>query len=515
MTLLVFQAPFLPYFANNRIFIMRWMSTKNQLMTSLFGLMAVVLAMMAVQRLAAEEPSLRELLDSIRPEGVPAGGVAPSSYVKPTPLRLKPSPGANSPTLDAARLWDIPGPQNIHNSPGFHPQLWSPDPNASAAYRAVSSAVPTSSVSTVEALRNVRYPQYAAKPVATEHDRPLDWRPQHAPSSANYFRALQQAKRNATQTQTETRVGRAQAHVNYGFDLARRGAAHSAGQEFTEALWAVAHAKDAQTGGRQHAERLRQGLKALEEVEDFAPLVRRENSDLEAGRRAAQHRTKVARRVVKQRLDAVSAMQVYLNDAHDNLVFAMEGDGAAGEALYGLSRSLQAKSQNGSSGSGLVGAKSMAMLLAAHEISPVNHKITNELGVLYARFGELNKAEVMLKRSLLAREHSESWHNISRVWEMAGKEELAVYANRRSDQLRRAGVTSRPVEVRFVDPQELVASAPPAPEYTGPSAAKSNAQAVATMPASAARSAKQPNWLQRVFRGGTSSVASAKQTRMR
>ena len=82
----------------------------------------------------------------------------------------------------------------------------------------------------------------------------------------------------------------------------------------------------------------------------------------------------------------------------------------------------------------------MALLLAAHDVQPGDHKITNELGVLYARFGELNKAELMLKRSLIAREHAESWHNLSRVWEMAGKDELSHYASQRSGQLKQVGV---------------------------------------------------------------------------
>ena len=224
---------------------------------------------------------MRELLDSIKPEGVPNAHVAPSTYSTPTPVRSAPPSGLVARYPTASELWSVPMPQAARQSKAFDPQLWAPDPNASAAYRRVAGSAPA--ISTTDALRQVRYPQRTAtKPTEIRHHRPVDWQSTSAPSSASYFDALQRAKRNAAAAKTETRVGRAQAHVKYGFDLARRGAAHSAEQEFTEALWAVAHANDARAGNRQHADALRQGLLALEEAEEFSPLVRSQDSCVEA-----------------------------------------------------------------------------------------------------------------------------------------------------------------------------------------------------------------------------------------
>lgn len=488
---------------------MRWISTKNGPAICLLGLVAVI---MLSRPLAAEEPPLRELLDSIKPEGVPNAHVAPSTYSTPTPVRSAPPSGLVARYPTASELWSVPMPQAARQSKAFDPQLWAPDPNASAAYRRVAGSAPA--ISTTDALRQVRYPQRTAtKPTEIRHHRPVDWQSTSAPSSASYFDALQRAKRNAAAAKTETRVGRAQAHVKYGFDLARRGAAHSAEQEFTEALWAVAHANDARAGNRQHADALRQGLLALEEAEEFSPLVRSQDSCVEASRIAARHKSTVARRVVKQQLDAVSAMQVYLDHAQRALALSLAGDGAGAEALYGLSRSVQVKSQNGSCGSGLAGAKAMALLLAAHDVQPGDHKITNELGVLYARFGELNKAELMLKRSLIAREHAESWHNLSRVWEMAGKDELSHYASQRSGQLKQVGATSRPTSVRFVEPQVFAASAPGAPGYSLPPSATVKSQIATT--GTAPSDAKAPNWFQRVLAHGPLNVAKSNDTTQR
>jgi hypothetical protein len=152
----------------------------------------------------------------------------------------------------------------------------------------------------------------------------------------------------------------------------------------------------------------------------------------------------------------------------------------------------------------------MALLLAAHEINPTDHKITNELGVMYARFGDLPKAEMMLKRSLVAREHSESWHNLSRVWEMAGKSELAQYGQTRSAQLRNAGGSFKATNVRVVAPDQLIASAAPPAELALGTAKPSGSPRPA-----AAKSPGQPNWFEKMLSKSPFAIAGSKETTTR
>ncbi len=443
---------------------------------------------------------LKQLLDSLKPRGsrptvadATSGATKAVSHTPSSASQVQHTVVNSIGTSDtadqqqAADLWNLPAVRPTHAATELDPQTWMPDPQESSAVRLLNQSDARYTQDTIEALSNVKYPQAG---------QALDWDPHHQPSAQRYFEALRRTRQARANQQTRSRVTKAHAHTDYGFDLMRRGAVNSAHDEFVEALWSVAYANDARDAAG-HVNRLSLALDTLDEADQFASLVRAGNSQTEVSRLASQHRSPAARRVVRYQLDALAAMQLYYEVAQTNLVQAVDGEGIGAEALYGLARSIQQRTNQGMTTTSLAGPRSMALLLAAHQIAPDDPKVSNELGVMYARFGELEKAEKLLKRSLLCQEHAESWHNLSRVWQLAGKDELAIYAQKRTDQLNASGANSVAGQVRFVAVQELSAQGP---QPSAPSREESSvAQTASRQEDGQPARVEKMNWLKNIF----------------
>ncbi len=570
---------------------MRWFAALQRIVLPAGGIWLIGLA---IATAAEEEPTLAELLESIRPPSVAAPMPVAAPIHQPrglsrtraakgredAPRTLRPgtvAPNANatnagtrSPnsrvvdprnpisSLALSRssqtrnrssrreLLHVPGPEAKQVSALTPEQLWGVRPKDLPAYRALSQNGAASGSASVcipatgsfhsgspmiEALNKLRYPT-----VTVSHTQPA--KPSTKSADGPRLASSSSAAAHQDNEQPPLAPGVA-AHLQYADDLLDRGAVHAAEAEYVETLWSLAVANDAASETEAHSDGLRLAMQASKEANDYLPWVRQANSQLEVSRVALEHKSILARQVVKQRMDAVSAMQLYLDFAKGKLVEANEpihSCRAASLALLGMSRAKRAQSSAASTGQSIGGAKAIAWLLAAYQLQPNDPDISNELGVLYANFGDTKNAERMLKNSLIASQRPETWQNLATVWNQRGKSELAKYAHQRAHQLyQRPGpqrTSPDPIDVPVLTQSQFAAASGPvgvlvpAPQQNAvvhtsatvpvaPARAVFHARPTSVNSVTAARShvsTNQPlgdsNWTQRLF--ATKVVGSAK-----
>jgi hypothetical protein len=266
----------------------------------------------------------------------------------------------------------------------------------------------------------------------------------------------------------------AQAHIDYALNLAERGAVQSAQAEFIMALDLIADALDADAKNptRAHARAIQAGLTAISETKDFVPADTPHNVVINLAQLAATHQTPVLQGMDLSRMTRAQALQHYHTYATQQLAFAGGRSAIASSAMYGLGRS-QCVTTAGASGRNPLGApNAMALYQAALLVNPQNYMASNELGVLMARYGDLDSAAAQLTHSLSIKPQVESWHNLATVYRRMGQLELAEQADREREKLlaspRSSGAMAKdPTDLgarppmQWVDPDTFAASATP------------------------------------------------------
>jgi tetratricopeptide (TPR) repeat protein len=278
----------------------------------------------------------------------------------------------------------------------------------------------------------------------------------------------------AERTSLEMIAPQAQAHIDYALNLAERGAVQSAQDEFTIALDLIADALDADTRNatRAHARAVQAGLTAIGETKDFVPADTPHNVVINLAQLAATHQTPVLRNIDVSQMTRAEALQRYHSYATQQLAFAGGRSAIASSALYGLGRA-ECVTTTGASGRNRLGApNAMALYQAALFVDPQNYMASNELGVLMARFGDLDSAAGQLEHSLSIKPQAETWHNLAAVYRRMGQLEKAEQADREREKLvaapRSAGsvakdstdLASRP-QLQWVDSDTFAATATP------------------------------------------------------
>jgi len=253
---------------------------------------------------------------------------------------------------------------------------------------------------------------------------------------------------------------RVEQQIEYGFDLANRGALFAAQAQFIQALHVIAQSLDASTGSTQHSDAVVAGLKAFEEADDF--LLDGPNVDQKPNMSAliAAHRTPVLKKADSDRIVPWAAFQAYYAYAQKQLIFGAGQQPAASLALYGLGRVQLAAASEGSVKKMAGGPKAMALHQAALLVDAQNYRAANELGVLLARYGELDRAEEAFMHCLAIHPHPTCWENLALIYEKQGRVEDARNARAQHQKLQeatRAIATAGMQEsaVRWVDPVEF------------------------------------------------------------
>lgn len=245
--------------------------------------------------------------------------------------------------------------------------------------------------------------------------------------------------------------------VRAAFQLAQHGATHAAHARFVVVLRRIAQAKDVEAMTERHTRSLDEGLRALDEADDFmpaggtAPIL-----DLAAV--AATHRTPMLK--VRQSRYPLphEAVALYHRYAQQKLGAAVAGEQAGSMALHGLGK-IHARWVETESDSLAATRHSMTMYRAALVAHPRNHLAANELGVLLARSGRYDQAAMALDWAAQLAGTATIYHNLAIVQQQRGQTALAAAARAQADRLaaleRSSGEVSRRHGVQWVAPQEM------------------------------------------------------------
>ena len=132
---------------------------------------------------------------------------------------------------------------------------------------------------------------------------------------------------------------------------------------------------------------------------------------------------------------------------------------------------------------------SPAVGAAALQVDPQNYMASNELGVLMARYGDLEGAGAQFTHSISVKPQAETWHNLATVYRRMGQPEsanradqereklLAAQRNQPDTAVNAADLAARPT-VKWVDAETFAAASTPY-EYGKPAGNSKNAVAVA------------------------------------
>ena len=253
---------------------------------------------------------------------------------------------------------------------------------------------------------------------------------------------------------------RANDRVEYGFDLAQRGAFYSARAEFLGALHMIAQAFDQMAGTTANRRWLTAGLRALQEASDFVARDTVMSTSVDLATIVSSHQTPVLAGVELTDVSTAVALQRYFEYAKERLAQAGGSEPVASMAIYGLARIEPELGRQYREGGVGVGCESIALHQAALMVDPGNYRAANDLGVLLARFGQLEQARTTLSHSLEIHNHPSTWKSLSIVHRRLGQVELARRASQASQRMTEqqrppaAGPSSRDPDesvIRWVD----------------------------------------------------------------
>ena len=242
--------------------------------------------------------------------------------------------------------------------------------------------------------------------------------------------------------------------VRAGFRLGRAGAVYAARAQFVSVLRQLALAKDAEQASNRHARLLAEGLRTLDEADDFTPRGDALEAELDVESIARSHGVDLLS-ALPRTLSPHEAIAIYSRHAAKRLGQAAGGEQAGSMALYGLGKTyarLEAQS-----GDKLAGRKSMVLHQAALGAHQENHLAANELGVRLARAGRYDQAKrVLVQAASKPTATSTVFQNLATVQKKLGEESHALMASAQAERLasqeRTTGAVSRQRGIEWVSP---------------------------------------------------------------
>jgi hypothetical protein len=233
---------------------------------------------------------------------------------------------------------------------------------------------------------------------------------------------------------------------------------------------------------------LNEGLRALDEANDFMPVSGALSFELDAI--AATHQTPMLQVNNSRYTLPHEAVALYHRFAQQKLGAAVEGEQAGSMALHGLGK-IHARWAETEENKLVAMRHSMTMYRAALVAHPRNHLAANELGVLLARSGRYDQAAAPLEWAAQLAGTATIYRNLAVVQQNRGELALAAEAKAQADRLamleRTSGEVSRRHGVQWVAPQDfarvsdaLLSAPPPESTVDTPAAAPSPAPSTAT-----------------------------------
>ncbi|HUS38883.1 MAG TPA: hypothetical protein VMX74_05505, partial [Pirellulales bacterium] len=256
-------------------------------------------------------------------------------------------------------------------------------------------------------------------------------------------------------------------HIRYGRDLAGRGATQSARQEYIEVLNRISQALDYDFTEPHHSKALAAGLTALHESRTFHSNANRLSTEIDVPTLVAIHRTPALKEQASiGSISPVMAQQRYLEYAKQQLVLASGGQPVASKALYSIARLESVDICEMPMSMPNAGPRAIALHQAALMVDARNYPAANELGVLFARYGQIETAKSALTMATRHSTEPEAWYNLAKVLEMEGSTQRAAQARNNYQRMRaekqQASTTTGEASVRWVAPAAFSSSADPA-----------------------------------------------------
>lgn len=250
--------------------------------------------------------------------------------------------------------------------------------------------------------------------------------------------------------------GRMDSLVNHGLILAQRGAYFSARAEFIQVLRLATQTLDTAEKSHRHSDALAEAIVALEEAGDFIPSGARLEANVDLSMVVSSHRTPVLKNRDLQFETALTAAQLYFNYAQDKLSIACGGVPETARALVGLGRIQEYLYKTTGDNRTLIGPRSMALFQTALAIDGSNFEAANELGVMLARYGQLEDAKQVLLQGVKSSPRAEIWQNLASVHQSLGEAEMAQRASTEAQLARQFSETNAGLDaVRWVSPEEM------------------------------------------------------------
>jgi tetratricopeptide (TPR) repeat protein len=245
--------------------------------------------------------------------------------------------------------------------------------------------------------------------------------------------------------------------ANQAASMVQRGMLFCAKSELIKALTLLTQALDIQESTTTHSAALSAGMMALQEAREFVSADGRE--PVKVATIASTHRTQLPTRLPTD-ISPLVAQQHYLAYAQTELTFAASSLPAAAEILYRLGRVQTAIAMHDTDTASLNWPQTIVFHQAALATDPNHWLASNELGVIYARYGRLPEAKQLLVKSVSVHPSREGWQNLSVIHRRLGENDLAQRADAERQLLEGksgAGNTASDM-IRWVDPKAFAAS---------------------------------------------------------
>ncbi len=285
-------------------------------------------------------------------------------------------------------------------------------------------------------------------------------------------------------------ASRAEQQARHGFDLAQRGALYTARAQFIEVLRTLADAMDAQRNTTAHSKALANGLRALEEVNDFVPHGTSMESDINMRLIVDAHHTPVLKDRPLDGITPTVAQRMYLTYAQEQLAAAAGDQSVASLALHGLGKVCAAPAEMHGPREQIADAKAVVFYQAALVVEPRNCLAANELGVLLVKFGHLEEARCVLEQSVAVSNAPTTWRNLGAVYHKLGDESRAMHARMQADdavaqlqKTNRGAGGKYPIE--WLDPESFAQTSsmmPNSPPATASSQSANESTQIAAKP---------------------------------
>jgi tetratricopeptide (TPR) repeat protein len=220
----------------------------------------------------------------------------------------------------------------------------------------------------------------------------------------------------------------ADARIRRGFELGGRGAFYSSRSEFMQALGMIAQALDAEAGSVTHVSAMTDGLRAIEESNDFIARTSQPRSDFDPVELAKRHRTPVLKGMESGSVSGLEALQRYYSYAQERLAIAAGHEPVGAMALHGLGKLHSALARGQSSQTVAAEPKALVFHQAALLVCPWNYMAANELGVLLVSYGRYEQAKAAFHQSLSISRQPTTWRNLAVAHQAVGEMDLAKLA---------------------------------------------------------------------------------------